>query len=245
MSYKGIYEILSNKKIAKDIFEMILNGNTEHITTPGQFINIELNGFYLRRSISVCEYTDNTIKIIYKVVGEGTKFLSTLVSGMKLDILIGLGNGFNIKKSGEHPLLIGGGVGTPPMYQLCKELIKDGKDVSVVLGFNSKKDVFYENEFKKLGANVYITTVDGTYGKKGFVTDIIKELKDYTFFYTCGPRPMLKAVYDATNTSGELSFEEKMGCGFGACMGCSCKTKYGSKRICVNGPVLTKEEIIW
>lgn len=245
MYKKEIVTIKSNKCIANLVYEMILEGNTKDISAPGQFINIELDGFYLRRPISICEYDENNIKIIYKIVGKGTEYLSNLKIGKKLDILTGLGNGFNTENSGDKPLLIGGGVGTPPMYQLCKNLISEGKKPIVVLGFNSKEDVFYEEEFKKLGAVIYISTADGTYGTKGFVTDVIKNLDDYTYFYTCGPEPMLKAVYDNTNTSGELSFEERMGCGFGACMGCTCKTKYGNKRICLNGPVLKKEEIIW
>ena len=245
MYKRDCYEVKSNKNIANLVYEMVLEGPTTDITAPGQFINIEIDGFYLRRPISICEYDENTIKIIYKVVGEGTEVLAKLESGTKLDVLTGLGNGFKTIKCGDKPLLIGGGVGTPPMYQLCKNLINEEKEVTVVLGFNSKEDVFYEEEFKKLGAKVYITTADGSHGTKGFVTDVIKDLNDYTYFYACGPEPMLKAVYDNTNTTGELSFEERMGCGFGACMGCSCKTKYGNKRICVDGPVLKKEEIIW
>ena len=244
MYKKDKYKIISNEKIAKDVYEMVLEGNTSYIRRPGQFINIELEGFYLRRPISICEYTQNTIKIIYKIVGEGTEELSTLEPGKILDILTGLGNGFDINKS-QKPLLIGGGVGTPPMYELCKQLIKEGKQPRVVLGFNSKEDVFYEEEFKNLGAKVYISTADGSYGTKGFVTDIIKDLNDYDYYYTCGPKNMLKAVYDLIQTDGELSFEERMGCGFGACMGCSCKTKTGSKRVCLNGPVFSKEDVIW
>jgi len=244
MYKKDKYKVISNKKIAKDVYEMVLEGNTSYIRRPGQFINIELEGFYLRRPISICEYTESTIKIIYKIVGDGTEDLSTLETGKILDILTGLGNGFDITKS-KKPLLIGGGVGTPPMYELCKQLIKEGKEPIVVLGFNSQEDVFYEEEFKKLGAKVHISTADGSYGTKGFVTDVIKNLKDYDYYYTCGPKNMLKAVYDLIETDGELSFEERMGCGFGACMGCSCKTKSGSKRVCLNGPVFSKEEVIW
>lgn len=244
MYKKDKYKVISNKKIAKDVYEMVLEGNTSYIRRPGQFINIELEGFYLRRPISICEYTENTIRIIYKIVGEGTQELSTLKPGRVLDILTGLGNGFDISKS-QKPLLIGGGVGTPPMYELCKQLIKQGKKPIVVLGFNSKEDVFYEEEFKNLGAEVHISTADGSYGTKGFVTDIIKSLNNYDYYYTCGPKNMLKAVYDLIETDGELSFEERMGCGFGACMGCSCKTKNGSKRVCLNGPVFSKEEVIW
>jgi len=244
MYKKDKYKVISNKKIAKDVYEMILEGNTSYIRRPGQFINIELEGFYLRRPISICEITESTIKIIYKIVGEGTENLSTLEPGKVLDILTGLGNGFDISKS-QKPLLIGGGVGTPPMYELCKQLIKEGKNPTVILGFNSKEDVFYEEEFKNLGAEVHISTADGSYGTKGFVTDVIKDLENYDYYYACGPKNMLKAVYDLIQTDGELSFEERMGCGFGACMGCSCKTKTGSKRVCLNGPVFSKEEVIW
>ena len=240
---QSVFEIKTNEKIADGIYKMILSGETDSITAPGQFINIKLDSFFLRRPISVCDYDENTVTIIYKTVGAGTEKMSTLKSGEKLDILIGLGNGFDTQKSGDNPLLIGGGVGTPPMYNLAKRLSENGKNVTVVLGFNSKSDVFYEKEFKALGVNVIITTADGSYGKKGFVTDALPE--NYSYFYACGPLPMLKAVCDKTKTSGELSFEERMGCGFGACMGCSCKTKYKNKRICKDGPVLLKEEIIW
>lgn len=242
---QGIYTIKENYKIAKDVYKMILVGDTSAITAPGQFINIKLDGLFLRRPISICDWTEDTITIIYKVVGEGTEKMAAMTGG-ELDVLVGLGNGFDVSKSGDAPLLIGGGVGTPPMYGLAKKLAEKGIKSLVVLGFASKDDVFYEEEFKALGCDVMITTVDGTYGIKGFVTDAIKQSgKEYSYFYTCGPLPMLKAVYDGTTTSGELSFEERMGCGFGACMGCSCKTKYGNKRICKDGPVLVKEEIIW
>lgn len=239
------YKIKSNKKIAKNVYEMVLEGDTTYIVRPGQFINIELDGCYLRRPISVCDYDDKTITIIYKVVGNGTEKMATFEEGQILDILTGLGNGFEVKRSGEKPLLIGGGVGTPPMYNLCKKLVEQGKNPVVVLGFGNIDDVFYEEKFKEMGAEVYISTLDGSYGTKGFVTDIVKDLKDYTYYYTCGPKNMLKAVYDTATTDGELSFEEKMGCGFGACMGCTCETTKGNKRICKEGPVLKKEEIIW
>ncbi|MBQ2890980.1 MAG: dihydroorotate dehydrogenase electron transfer subunit [Clostridia bacterium] len=241
---QSLFDIVSNKKIARDIYEMVLYGDTSDLVRPGQFINIKLDGLFLRRPISVCDYDDKTITIIYKVVGEGTEKMSKMDGG-KLDILTGLGNGFDIEKSGDKPLLIGGGVGVPPMFNLCRKLIENGKDVTVIMGFMSQEDVFYKTEFEKLGAKVYVTTNDGTEGIKGFVTDAMKEIEAYTYFYTCGPEPMLKGVYDASKTSGELSFEARMGCGFGACMGCSCETKYGNKRICKDGPVLKKEEIIW
>lgn len=237
------YEVIENKALTKDVFKMILKGDTQYITAPGQFINIAIEGKYLRRPISVCDYDENTITIIYKVVGEGTSSMKSFNAGKVLDVLTGLGNGYDISKS-KKPLLIGGGVGVPPMYNLAKALINAGQKPVVVLGFNTKSEIFYEEEFKALGCDTYVTTADGSYGIKGFVTDAITSL-DYDYFYTCGPLPMFKAVYNATETSGQFSFEERMGCGFGACMGCSCKTKYGNKRICKDGPVLVKEEIIW
>lgn len=237
------YKVMENTSLTKDVYKMILQGDTRYITAPGQFINIALDGKYLRRPISVCDYDDSSITILYKVVGEGTEQMKNMPVGTVLDVLTGLGNGYDISKS-KKPVLIGGGVGVPPMYNLAKTLISDGQNVSVVLGFNTKSEVFYEAEFKALGCDTYVTTVDGSYGIKGFVTDALKDI-DYDYFYTCGPLPMFKAVYNATETSGQFSFEERMGCGFGACMGCSCKTKYGNKRICKDGPVLIKEEIIW
>ena len=243
MYKQNIYKVLSNTALTKDVYKMILAGDTQYITAPGQFINIKLDGKFLRRPISVCDYDEKSITIIYKVVGEGTAQMKNIQPGESLDILTGLGNGYDISKSSK-PLLIGGGVGVPPMYNLAKTLIADGQKPTVVLGFNTASEVFYEKEFKALGADTYVTTVDGSYGVKGFVTDAMANL-EYDYFYTCGPLPMFKAVYNATETSGQFSFEERMGCGFGACMGCSCKTKYGNKRICKDGPVLVKEEIIW
>ncbi|MEE0981141.1 MAG: dihydroorotate dehydrogenase electron transfer subunit [Acutalibacteraceae bacterium] len=237
-------KITENKKIAKDVWLMKLEGDISAITASGQFVNIKLDGFYLRRPISVCDYDENTLTIIYKVVGEGTEVMANLECGTELDVLVGLGNGYNLSKSGDSPVLIGGGVGVPPMYNLCRKLIEEGKKVKVILGFNKEEEIFFEEEFKALGAEVYITTVDGSYGTKGFVTDVLKNL-DYSYFFTCGPMPMFKAIEATATTSGQYSFEERMGCGFGACMGCSCKTKYGNKRICKDGPVLEREEIIW
>ena len=242
---QSVFKLLSNENIADKVYKMTLSGDIDDITRWGQFVNIKLDGMYLRRPISVCDACDGVLTLIYKVVGKGTEYMSGLKAGANLDILTGLGNGYNTEISGDKPLLIGGGVGVPPMYGLAKELIKQGKEVSVILGFNSKNDVFYEEEFAKLGCKVFVTTADGSYGIKGFVTNALDLVGEYTYFYTCGPEPMLKAVYNATNTSGQFSFEERMGCGFGACMGCSCKTKYGNKRICKDGPVLEKEEIIW
>ena len=240
---QGIFEIVENIPLTENVYKMILRGDVSAITAPGQFVNIQLDGLYLRRPISVCDLSADTLTIIYKAVGKGTKQMSAMQEG-KLDILTGLGNGYDLTVSGDKPVLLGGGVGVPPMYLLAKKLIAEGKKVSVVLGFNTKAEVFFEEEFKALGAQVTVTTVDGSYGVKGFVTDALKEI-DYTYFYTCGPEPMLKAVYKASATSGQMSFEKRMGCGFGACMGCSCQTITGYKRICKEGPVMRKEEILW
>ena len=241
---QGLFSIIENIHLTKDVMRMKLKGDTSHITASGQFVNILLDGFYLRRPISVCDCENNELTIIYKIVGKGTESMSSMKEGQKLDLLTGLGNGYDLSLSGDTPLLIGGGVGVPPMYMLAKKLLKDGKKVSVILGFNTKDEIFYEEEFKSLGCDVYVTTVDGSYGIKGFVTNAMDDIS-YSYFYTCGPEPMLKAIYNASKTEGSFSFEERMGCGFGACMGCSCKTKYGNKRICKDGPVLLKEEIIW
>ncbi|MEE1026481.1 MAG: dihydroorotate dehydrogenase electron transfer subunit [Acutalibacteraceae bacterium] len=241
---QGIYKIISNIPLTDTVFKMVLEGDVSHIKNSGEFINIKLEGKYLRRPISVCDVDATTVTIVYKVVGGGTEQMSKMTVGTELDILTGLGNGYDLALSGDKPLLLGGGVGVPPLYNLAKRLIESGKKVTVVLGFNTKDEIFYENEFKDLGAETYVTTADGSYGIKGFVTDAIKDL-DYTYFYTCGPEPMLKAVYKTSRTSGQMSFEERMGCGFGACMGCSCKTLTGYKRICKDGPVMKKEEILW
>ncbi len=241
---QGIYTVLSNIQLAPSVYRMELSGDTSSLTKSGQFINLKIDGLYLRRPISVCDYNDDTITVIYKVVGEGTDIMAKAKAGDTFDILVGLGNGFDTDKSGEKPLLIGGGVGIPPLYKLCKNLKSDGKKVSVILGFNTKSEIFYEDEFKALGADVFVTTVDGSYGVKGFVTDAFKNV-NFDYFYTCGPEPMFKAIENTVAVSGQYSFEERMGCGFGACMGCSCKTKYGNKRICKDGPVMEREEIIW
>ena len=242
---QGLYTVLSNEKIADSIYLMVLDGDTSAFSKPGQFLNIKLDGLFLRRPISVCDYDDDTITIIYKVVGEGTEKMAEMECGEQLDILTGLGNGVDTSLSGDSPLLIGGGVGVPPMYGLCKALVAEGKKPTVILGCNKESEIFYKEEFERLGATVYITTVDGSVGTKGFVTDVMKNL-DYSFFYTCGPMPMFRAIEKTAVTSGQYSFEERMGCGFGACMGCSCKTLTGGyKRICKDGPVMMREEILW
>ena len=240
---QSIFEIIENTRLVPQVYRMKLRGDTSAITAPGQFVNIQLDGLFLRRPISVCDVEGDILTIIYKVVGKGTEAMSRMEGG-KLDILTGLGNGYDLTVAGEKPVLLGGGVGVPPMYLLAKKLIAEGKTPTVILGFNKQTEIFYEEEFKAIGCNVYVTTVDGSYGIKGFVTDALKDV-EYSHFFTCGPEPMLKAVYRATNTPGQMSFEERMGCGFGACMGCSCKTLTGYKRICKDGPVMWKEEIKW
>ena len=241
---ESIFKIIDNAPLTQTVYKMKLQGDVSDITSSGQFVNIKLDGLYLRRPISVCDCEDGVLTLIYKVVGKGTEQMAKMTAGEELNILTGLGNGYDISLSGDKPLLLGGGVGVPPLYMLAKKLIAEGKKVSVVLGFNTKEEIFCEEDFKALGADVSVATADGSYGVKGFVTDALKDI-DYTYFYTCGPEPMLKALYKVTATSGQFSFEERMGCGFGACMGCSCKTITGYKRICKDGPVLEKEEILW
>ena len=242
---QSLFTITENVQLAQNIWRMRLQGDTSAITAPGQFVNIKLEGFFLRRPISVNAVEGDILTLIYTPLGEGTRMMTTFQPGKVLDILTGLGNGFDPALSGEKPLLVGGGVGIPPLYNLCKRLIAKGAKPTVVLGFNKKDEVFLESDFRALGAEVLSLTADGSYGEKGLVTDGVNMVQDYTFLYTCGPEAMLKAVYAVCKTSGQFSFEERMGCGFGACMGCTCKTKYGNKRICKDGPVLVKEEIVW
>ena len=238
-----ILTIMENVPVTGSVYRMRLEGAELEAQKPGGFVNIRLDGLFLRRPISVFDSAPGSLTILYKVVGKGTEQMSRLKAGETLDVLTGLGNGYDMAKAGDHPLLLGGGVGVPPLYLLAKQLIAAGKKVSAVLGFNTAAEVFGEAEFRALGCDVTVTTADGSYGVKGFVTDALPA--EYSYFYTCGPEPMLKAVYRAAKTSGQFSFEERMGCGFGACMGCSCKTITGYKRICREGPVLEKEEILW
>lgn len=238
------FTILTNEALTPSVYRMTLSGDTSAITAPGQFVNIRLAGKFLRRPISVCDWEDGKLTLVYKVVGHGTAQMAAMAPGEKLDILTGLGNGYDLGLVGDAPLLVGGGVGVPPMFGLAKRLRAMGKEVQVILGFNTREEIFYEEAFQALGCTVYVTTVDGSYGTTGFVTDALKNLS-YSHFCACGPEPMLKALYKASRTSGQMSFEERMGCGFGACMGCSCKTLTGSKRICKDGPVMKKEEILW
>lgn len=237
--------IESNEQLSDAIYKIILSGSTDEITAAGQFVNIKLDGYYLRRPISVCDCENGRLTLIYKVVGKGTLLMSKLKKGHTVDVLTGLGNGYDETKSGFAPLLIGGGVGIPPLYLLAKRLVAAGKSVTVILGFNTKSEIFYAEEFQALGVKVLITTADGSEGIKGFVTDAIPLAGEYTYFYSCGPKPMLKAVCEKAVTGGQVSLEERMGCGFGACMGCTCQTKTGAKRICKDGPVFEKEELEW
>ncbi|HIR09598.1 MAG TPA: dihydroorotate dehydrogenase electron transfer subunit [Candidatus Avoscillospira stercoripullorum] len=239
-----ICRVLENAPLTPLVWKMRLSADTSAITAPGQFVNIHLPGLYLRRPISICDWDEESLTLIYKVVGKGTDAMTRIKPPHRLDLLVGLGNGYDTTKSGQKPLLLGGGVGVPPLYGLCKALLGEGKDVTVILGFNAREELFYEEEFKALGVKVFVTTVDGSYGEKGFVTDVMKNL-DYTYFYTCGPGPMFRAIEKTAVTSGQFSFEARMGCGFGACMGCSMETKSGAKRVCKDGPVFEREEILW
>ena len=241
---QSLFVVTGQKRLNETVYEMRLSGDTGDITRPGQFVNLKIRECFLRRPISVCDAKDGTLTLVYRVVGKGTGYMSRMEPGEQIDILTGLGNGYDLSKAGEKPLLIGGGVGVPPLYMLCRELIRAGARPEVILGFNNLSDMFYKKEFEDLGAHVTVTTVDGSYGVRGFVTDAMTDLA-YTYFYTCGPEPMLRAVYKVSSTSGQFSFEERMGCGFGACMGCTCRTITGHKRICREGPVLEKEEILW
>ena len=236
-----ILEIQSNDCIAKNVYRMQLGGDTACIL-PGQFVNIRVEGQFLRRPISVCNIADGILTIIYKVVGVGTEAMSHLPIGTQLDVLTVLGNGYDLSKAGDAPLLVGGGVGVPPMYMLARQLREMGKKVRVILGFNTKDEVFYEEEFRALGCEVVVTTVDGSHGVKGFVTNALDGQQSY--YYTCGPLPMIKALLQAAGTNGEVSMEERMGCGFGACMGCTIQTTQGPKRVCKEGPVFPAKYLI-
>lgn len=241
-----VLTVAKNLPLTPLIYEMQLVGDVSGITRAGQFVEIALDGLYLRRPISVCDYEEGRLTLVYKVVGKGTDLMSQMAEGTELDVLTGLGNGFNVDYECQKPLLVGGGVGVPPLYRLTRDLIARGKEVSVVLGFNTESEIFYAEKFEALGAKVIVATADGSVGIKGFVTDAIRESGvEYDYFYSCGPLPMLKALCSATTTSGEVSLEERMGCGFGICMGCSIMTANGAKRVCKDGPVFKKEEVIW
>ena len=238
------FRLLENTPLTSAVWRMRLGGDTAGITRPGQFVQLKLPGFYLRRPISVCDWDGDSLTLVYKVVGQGTEAMTGLRPGETLDLLTGLGNGFDVNACGQRPLLVGGGVGLPPMIGLCRELLACGKRPTVLAGFNTAAEVFLRDAVEQLGAPFVLATMDGSAGVKGLVTDAMASL-DFDSVCACGPEPMLRAVYLAAEVPGQFSFEERMGCGFGACMGCSCKTKYGSKRICKDGPVLRREEIVW
>lgn len=248
MKEMGTYTIEENLQIAKDVYQMRLAGSTAAFTAPGQFVNIQIDGFYLRRPISVCTWDAKSLTIIYKILGKGTAVMACMRPGQKLDLITGLGNGFTVAPAlGKTAVLVGGGVGVPPLFGLAQALARAGKAPAVALGFASAQDVFYTRELEALGCAVYLATEDGSAGEQGFVTRILQDLP-YDYYFACGPNPMLKAVYDVgegKRAKGQLSFEERMGCGFGACMGCSCQTKQGAKRVCVEGPVFTSEEVLF
>ena len=244
MEKTSLFTIESNVPLTASVYRMELTGDTAGITAPGQFVNIALTGKFLRRPISVCDWAPGRLSLIYTVVGSGTEQLSRMETGEKLDLLTGLGNGYDLAPAGDAPVLVGGGVGVPPLYGLAKALLARGVRPAVILGFNTAEEIFLKPAFEALGCPVTVTTADGSAGVRGFVTDALKTV-DYSYFYACGPEPMLKALWRTSRTSGQMSFESRMGCGFGACMGCSCKTLTGYKRICKDGPVMRKEEIAW
>lgn len=241
---QGKFEIQSNLPLTGDVYRMVLAGDTSAITSPGQFVEIALPGKFLRRPISVNDWEDGKLTLIYKVVGSGTEQMTALSAGDTLDILTGLGNGYDLSRSGENPVLVGGGVGIPPLFALCKQLLAAGKRPQVVLGFNTASEIFLYDQFRALGVDTYLATADGSVGTKGFVTDVLKNL-NYSYFYSCGPMPMFRAMEGMVTTSGEYSMEERMGCGFGACMGCSIQTRSGAKRVCKDGPVFPREEVFY
>ena len=239
---QGLFTVVSNEALTDSVYRMILSGDASAVSNSGQFVDLRLPEKYLRRPISVCDYADNSLTLIYKVVGQGTKIMASLPTGTVLDVLTGLGNGYDTAPSGESPVLVGGGVGVPPLYNLCRKLLSEGKRPTVVLGFNTASEIFLQQEFEELGVSVHVATADGSFGTKGFVTDVLKDL-DYSYFYACGPMPMFRAMEQVVTTSGQYSFEERMGCGFGACMGCTIQTRSGYRRVCKDGPVFVREEV--
>ena len=238
------YIIISNIALNSAIYEMRLKGDTGALSRSGQFIDVAVTGKYLRRPISVCDYDEKGLTIVYKVVGEGTAALSRMRPGESVNALCGLGNGFDDGAAAKKIALVGGGVGLPPLYGLAKRLKENGAVFSVLAGFNSAADMYYTDNFRALCGDVRIATADGSFGTKGFVTSLLGK-GEFDYFYACGPLPMLKAIMNADDHPAQLSFEERMGCGFGACMGCTVKVKGGYKRICKDGPVLVREEVIW
>ncbi|NCB51444.1 MAG: dihydroorotate dehydrogenase electron transfer subunit [Clostridia bacterium] len=241
---QGIFTLTENRRVAADIYLARLSGDSSAVTAPGQFVNIEIPGLFLRRPFSVCDWEDGGLTIAYRTAGIGTEELRSLRPGAKLDVLTGLGNGFDTAPSGGAPLLVGGGSGISPLLALAKTLSAEGKSVTAILGTASRDGLYLAGEITTAGARVILTTEDGSAGTKGLVTDAMPGI-EYTHVYACGPEPMMKAVAEASHSSGQFSFEARMGCGFGACMGCSRMMKNGPKRVCKDGPVFFKEDIIW
>lgn len=239
---KGVYRIESNEPLTRNVWRMVLAGDTRWITAPGQFVNIALEGRYLRRPISVCDYDERTITLIYKVVGGGTEQMSRMAAGAELDLLTGLGNGFSIRGEVRRPLLVGGGVGVPPLYNLARKLLAEGREVQVVLGFNTASECFYEEEFRALGCRVTVATADGSHGVRGFVTTAIAERHpDFDYFYACGPLPMLRALAEAVGQDGQLSFEERMGSDSAPAWGVRAKPNTGTSASVRRVPCWRKE----
>lgn len=249
MEYKNIetiYTVRENVRLAEKTWRMVLEGDTSLLRAPGRFVNLLLPGKYLRRPISVSDYSDGCLTLLYDVVGDGTKAMSEMEPGTRIPTLTALGNGFNPERECTTPLLLGGGIGCAPLVNLARCLKEAGKTPTVILGFNRKEDVVLEEEFKNMGVRIVVATADGSHGVKGFVTDAMKELGiSGDFFYACGPTPMLRALCLGLDIPGEVSLEARMGCGFGACMCCSVRTKDDAKRICKDGPVFLKDELIW
>jgi len=235
--------VRSRKSLTPNVFEMTLEGDTSAMSSPGQFVDVLLPGRFLRRPFAAASWTGKTLTLLCKVVGGGTEQMAGLAEGSSLRVLTGLGRGFSLPAAGGRPLLVGGGMGLAPLFALAKSL---GGDCRCVFGFNAASDVFYLDEFKALGCEVSVATLDGSMGTKGFVTDAVAAGKiGYDRFYACGPTPMLRAFCASTSASGQVSLEARMGCGVGLCVGCTIETKSGPARVCKEGPVFDKEEIIW
>lgn len=249
----GEFRILSNDRVATGTYELRLEGPVAGLTTPGQFVTIEIPGFYLRRPFSVADWSEQTLRLFYKVVGDGTEALSTMQEG-KLSVMTGLGNGFDVHAAEtKKPVLIGGGVGIPPLFGLAKRLVNMDKTPLVLLGFNRADELFLVEGFEEIGADVRVATVDGSVGTEGFVTTLFEQAidaigPDAAYVYTCGPMPMFQTLAKEMNRLGMdgcFSLEERMGCAVGICMGCSIETTEGMRRVCKEGPVFSKEVLPW
>lgn len=236
--------VYKNNPIIAGVYKLVLSGNVSAIQRPGQFIELAVPGHFLRRPFSVCDWDRDSVTVVYRVIGEGTKCLAAMMPGEGLDALTGLGNGFDTSVSGNRPLLVAGGSGVPMMLCLAKKLLSEGKAVTAILGYRTASDIFLADDIRYLGVDVRLTTEDGSAGVRGMVTDAMADL-DYTYFYTCGPEAMFRAVNAAAKTSGQFSLEARMGCGYGACMGCTIETKNGPKRVCKDGPVFMREDLLW